>query len=267
MPVWAFRLGILAALGTLVIAFSAADNGWCTKATATEVAKGEGLGCFEYWLNRYQTLLGGVLALAGAYLAFSAVRSQIGQTERLEQERQRRETRAAQAGATHALDKITNYAAACITLIRDLDQDHLRGHKVPNLPVPSFPTETIAVLQGAVRHSSDDYAARFSDLIATSQIQHARLLGFREKLSKVDGGVEDAYTDLQQNLFDAADLYVRAGALFEYSRELRNPLFADTDAISNALYLTHYESRNWPLIDILLRARYEMAERQVPPRQ
>jgi hypothetical protein len=41
---------------------------------APVIAKGEALGAFEFWLNRYQTLIGALIALGAAWITVKETR-------------------------------------------------------------------------------------------------------------------------------------------------------------------------------------------------
>src|SRR4051794_35525172 len=93
----------------------------CTLGSACEVPsrrllmkQAGGIGCWEFWLNRYQTLIVGVVAFVGAFLTVQAVRAQIQQADRLEDERRERESYAARATLPLALSAITGYAEGCM---------------------------------------------------------------------------------------------------------------------------------------------------------
>ncbi|WP_128755038.1 hypothetical protein [Methylobacterium sp. GXF4] len=54
----------------------------CWDETTFKAAKiNEAVGCFEFWFNRYQTLIGAIAALAGAGIAWIGVRKQIDKAD------------------------------------------------------------------------------------------------------------------------------------------------------------------------------------------
>jgi len=215
--------------------------------------------CVEFWLNRYQTLIGGILALGGAYLAFSAVRQQISQVERHENERRERESNAARAVVTHALSKLNTYAGECVSVLRKHRPN--AGHVFVSGPInpPKFPHDVIPILQNAVRYSSSEFAVQFADLIAQAQIQNSRMSYISEKSSASPHGGA-TFTDLQGNIFDALDLYVRSGRLFDYGRIFLDYHIVETSKLREAFRLLDLDHDDWPLIKLRLDAR-EQAEK------
>jgi hypothetical protein len=95
--------------------WSSTSPGLCTAPPLEKALADKELGwCFEFWLNRYQTLIAGVFALVGAFLTVQAVRGQIQQADRLEEERRERESYAARAALPLALSGITiTHSSAC----------------------------------------------------------------------------------------------------------------------------------------------------------
>jgi hypothetical protein len=98
----AYATFLACALGFAV--WSSISPGLCTAPPVEKALADKEFGwCFEFWLSRYQTLIGGLAAFVGAYLTVQAVRSQIQQADRLEDERRERESYAARAALPLAL--------------------------------------------------------------------------------------------------------------------------------------------------------------------
>ena len=90
---WTISLALLLTVGVLGIWWAGEIRTKTGSLTAPD------FGWLEFWLNRYQTLIGGFVALGGAFLAFQAVRGQIAQLDRLEEQRRGRESYAARTAS------------------------------------------------------------------------------------------------------------------------------------------------------------------------
>ena len=77
-------------------------------------------GWAEFWLNRYQTLIGGGAALYAAWYAGRWVRRQIQHAREVEADRLARESYAARAVLPLALSSVSNYASDCLRALRGL---------------------------------------------------------------------------------------------------------------------------------------------------
>ena len=58
-----------------------AEPGACTATFGFGKDEIQAANCFEFWLNRYQTMVSGLLALSAAVVAYSAARAQIRHAE------------------------------------------------------------------------------------------------------------------------------------------------------------------------------------------
>jgi hypothetical protein len=72
---------------------------------------GVSLGDF---VDHWQTLIAGLLALGGAWWTVHAIRAQVGQAREVEVDRRAREERAAKVVLSLALSELTQYAKYCL---------------------------------------------------------------------------------------------------------------------------------------------------------
>lgn len=237
VSVWTYRLLVILGLLILLVFFSSSDGGFCTNTAAIAIGKDEALGCFEYWLNRYQGLLGGILALVGAALAFVAVRAQIGQTERHAQERRTRASNAARSILPPALSSITDYASQCIEQLKLLRAS--KSIQAKDLRFPSLPAHTIDVFKQAVEFADEKNADEFADLIAHIQVQNARLRDLINESRKRT--IHPMSYQVTNTMYDAVDLHARAGRLFDYARRFMDDRLVRYEDFSNSM--TNHELR------------------------
>lgn len=247
-----FRAGVLAALLALAMTFASSDGGFCNRETATAIEHRSTLNCAEYWLNRYQSLIGGVATLFGAILAFYAVQRQLSQNEKLEDDRRSREADAARSALPLSLSVLADYALNCIEILRDAI-----GSTTPNQPpiqLPAFPANLVSNLQDNIRYGSDIEASELAELLKVSQIQNARA---RNTIRIVNKSLTGNYrnTHLQSGLFDACDLFTRAGKQLEQSRGAFKP--------TKVIYSDYENTANLANLDLdqlsALRRRFERA--------
>ena len=214
--------------------------------------------CIEFWLNRYQTLIGAALALGGAFLAFSAVRQQIAQAERHAADKEKRDSNAARAVVTHALSKLNGYASGCVRALKSCRPTEGQHFARGRLHLPEFPEEVIPVLQDAVRYSDPPVAAQFADLIAQTQVQKARIESAVNKSN--DSEQSDlTFTELQDRIIDAMDMYARTEILFDYGRHFMNRGLVTAGDLRGSLLVFELDAEEWPRIDLRLKAQ-ERAE-------
>ena len=142
------------------------------KIVPAEIKDSNAFVCFEFWLNRYQTMLSGLLALIAGSFAYFAARSQIKSAESLEENRRQAEEVAARARLSLALSDITSFAEKSLEILKT----HLENHDEKTLDLlPNFPASTIAPLQNCIRFASKDKAKSISNLISLLQVFKARL--------------------------------------------------------------------------------------------
>jgi hypothetical protein len=186
----------------------------------------------------WQTLIAGLLALAGAWWTVSAIRDQVAQTQEAEREHRLREERAARAMLPLALSALVEYALDCIRLIEHYiptGGTAVRSVSDGGLVAPRLPDEALEPLQAVVRHSDDEIAKQVATIFGKLQIQRARLLGLIGR-SLRDASCPMSVPEGFDAVFDAADLHAYTVRLFEYARDvgaLREK--AGTDQIKGAL--------------------------------
>ena len=211
----------------------------------SKMESGGPFSCAEFWLNRYQTLIGGMATLLAAWVAFAAISSQMAQTEHLENKRLSQEAFAARSVLPFALDSITDYAELAL---RELDRHREDPRSELNLPI--FPVNVVPILKEAIRFSADDDRRGIADLIATAQVVAARSRGNLSSVSR------------SQILVDLADLYARASRLFEFGRVAMDRHRVSADQVRHAFRIARIDEEDWPLVTAMLNARHEAAQRR-----
>jgi hypothetical protein len=165
-------------------------------------------------LDRWQTLIAGLLALGGAWLTVRGIRQQIAQVTQIEQDRRLREERAARAVLPLALNALFQYTIDCITQLQPFIKQRHRNqamditHMVPKIPQAIFePLRTYA------KFGDSAMADKIQHLLHALQIQHYRLTTVFQKSYE-----NSTKADIIDNLILAADLNAQIYDLFDNAR-------------------------------------------------
>lgn len=236
----------------VVAACSAVSPSACEASPFTDAAaKGEATWCAEFWLNRYQTLFAGLLALGGAAATVWAIRLQIDTGKEAEADSRRREHLAAQSVLALALSTLGNYCEECVAYLRKLQRELPKQTPIHAInPAPRLPDKLVEPFMQCVRFTSDDKASQIANLLSVLQIQHARIVSLHNETI--------IQHSIDSRLLDTADLMARASKLFSYARGETNPF--QTERVTNAetlsaLIILKAAEEEFPSAFELLRAR------------
>lgn len=184
------------------------------------------LNCFIAWLDKWQTLISGVLAVAAATYAAVKLRQQIGlQKLQIDDERSRhdiaekRKQRAARVAMPDALSAICAYT------------DEVYSWLIGAAELPLAPEEALRTLKWAVEHLDGSGADAVVDLLVEYQVHRARI---------EDGG---RYMLDGDKLHDCMLLRYRASSLFDFARGTSKsasrsyPSFSEVEDVLQAFQL------------------------------
>jgi hypothetical protein len=163
------------------------DGSVCAARAAIEAsASPKADGCYEFWLNRYQTLISGVFAVLAALGSIYFLRRQIAVSEAQEAMRLKRRNAAARAMLQLSLNTICAYAkrsAESLEEMMDSLPPHLVGHWT-GTPAPlSLPDSAIEQIRGLIETVDVEQINAFSTIIGKIQVHEAR----REPLYTAEG--------------------------------------------------------------------------------
>lgn len=177
------------------------------------------IGSFIY---DFQTLIGALLALAGAWWGVSAIRKQIHQTEDLERRRISSKKEAARAVLPLTLSSITGYERELIGSLRMLHQQYNGQRFKPDAIVPSlpdFPYDVISSLKETIEFSTSVEVEIFARLLSNIQVCEARV---RSMFSSIEGSPHSRRSELRANveeyMLNAMVIHKRAESIFDYAR-------------------------------------------------
>lgn len=214
-----------------------AEPGACTATFGFGKDETQAANCFEFWLNRYQTMVSGILALSAAVVAYLAARAQIRHAENLIEKRRQTEAYAARATIPLALSEVCDYAGACF----DIFKSRLPNYKDRSpLDLPTFPSSAVKPLQDCIRFSDKDQAKKIADLLSNLQIFHSRVSG-KSRWRKAM---------LYERILDAVILIIRASELFDYGRRIEEGWMKRPDParIGRELRMNGFSSDQHPML-------------------
>jgi hypothetical protein len=244
---------LIIGFGMLIMVLEALEPAFCSPGKLGTAAVQQNVvifRCWEFWLNRYQTLLAAAAALGAAGASVFYLRKQIAQAEQHRQDQIRRDRAAARTVLPIALGAICQYA---IQSIQSLKVRHAGQTSEP----ANVPTEALEQLVATVRTLEVEHVLAFAKIAQEIQVHNARISGGNR-----NGPLNEV--DFHEHLLDAAEIYARASSLFEFARfrtdELPSELFADE--MRSALWSTGAEiNREGPL-----HAAVDRRERLYPKR-
>ncbi len=191
-------------------------------------------GCLDFWLNRYQTLLTGFIALAGALLGGFYLNRQINQTDAHERLRVSRKKIAARTLLPLTLTQFSEYAQQCMSVCASLRKHDWQGRiEAPaeiSFSCPEIPREALTSLTVNVEYSDNDVQDRLASLISFIQIQRSRLNGDCKRASANDFV---ATWSVDQRIAEAVVVFGACQSLFKYARR-ESELPDDIDIYSAA---------------------------------
>lgn len=165
------------------------------------------------WLDAWQTLTSGILALAAAAVGAWFLSKQIGLADRHETDRVARGHASARAALSFNLDRLWRYeesvAAYLNTQLVHISLGTLTAE------APTLDQQTVASLERMIANSSKDEIEPYAQLIGLLQVQAARLHGQWARSSAGDPPGEE---ELLDRCYDAIEATARINALFPYAR-------------------------------------------------
>lgn len=175
------------------------------------------------FIDQWQTLISGVLAITAALIGAVLLYHQTRQVREFELHRLGRRHAAARSTLPLVLSSIMEYAQ---TIGRDLRRlflaaqgDHVQREALIAWEVPPVPQGETAALAGVIEAASIDVGDAIADLIGNLQVQAGRL---RRLHADVAAGTADRRhipkSEIEEYIQDIADIYARCELLFDYAR-------------------------------------------------
>jgi hypothetical protein len=209
---------------------------------------------------QWETLLTGLGAVGAAFFTIASLRQQIHQTQQLATDQRRRRARAARATLPLALSQLAEYAISCIRELYDLrpyfqddgSVDRSRAEQgFSAWTLPHLPENVLSSLKECIQFIDDDPAEAIVQLIRNLQIQRSRLSQFISRFQLNDGVHPLLRMNIDQAMWDAAEVHARTSTLFPFSRGYPAGSFSVTrNRVREALSLAGC-FHNYDEIDVL----------------
>lgn len=234
-------------------------------AVALSVWYGADHGLFERngWLDQWQTLVSGLLAIAAALVGGSFVLAQVRQAAGQEKERLRRRHEAARATLPLTLSGLMEYARGCGRALRVL---HLssRGPAIGRaafeaFELPPVPATAVPALAEMIEASSPEVAEAIAALLRELQVQDGRLRSMkREMLDPHAHRRNVPKSELHEYMLDVADVYGRCEALLDFARNESEVAGSTPKAVDlkRALFLMGYHEAAFDELKALAERRH-----------
>lgn len=209
-------------------------------------------GINQEWLGFCGNVLGAVMTLIAAVIAWQAVQRQIRAQRIANEDTRLRREFAARAALPLSLSALHKYATQCITLLETL---HGRATFRTNIKFPQLPIQDIEAVRNALEHMSAPPAQQLATTLHFLQIQNARLSSLEDKLNT---GVINQF-EIEDRLIDAVDLAGLIDRSFSYARGpdfIAPKLGTDEFEAAFRLYL-HNDLEDYPMAKkkLLLRQK------------
>ncbi len=195
---------------------------------------------FAAWLQKWQTLVGALVATVAASIAFYNTTRSIRHTEKLETRRRKRKHAALRAVLPLALAQVIDYAARSARALNDLVHQCSGGALAPMTApadfVQSLPSEILESLADFIEYSDMDVRI-VEDTVAWIQIHDSRLRSLVERNRDPSGLHIVLQSEIKRNVIDAASIYAGAAAVFDYARRRQEQLPSTVlwEAVRNVL--------------------------------
>lgn len=167
-------------------------------------------------LDRWQDLIGGFLAIGGAFIGGAFIMRQIRSADRHVEDQLGRRNDADRAMLPLALSELSRYSKVCATVLATIIRsgDPVDDAVLLNQTalIPAVPADAVKIIRDFIESTADaKLRARFSVLLNKLQVQSARLLGLQDEGRHIILNVKDY-------LLDAAEIYGICSSMFEFAR-------------------------------------------------
>ena len=229
-------------------------------------------------LKDWQTLVGGVLAIAAAVLGGLFILNQTAESRRQEQARLARQQAAARSVLPLALSGLVEHAERIAVALDALRATAVR--RIVRAPTgttftaPQVDPKVIEPLRSVIESASELIGDRVAQVIAEVQVLDARVRSVEKSLHPASHGIMPGTSSLvtTYNLIDyiinAATIYARSAALFSYARRETDAApehFPTEHQLVTALNLLGFDQSTHEEIYGMARARAARHHSTSPP--
>jgi len=173
------------------------------------------------WVDHWQTLIAGALAIAAALLGGIFILKQINATREMEAESRRRKFDAARAIFPLTLSSLIEYSRACIRHLLRIyasKSTEIIPKTLDLATPPILPSDAIGELRILIEHAGQPFGDSIRILLTRLQIQAARLSSLVLELRDESDETLVTASNIETYLIDAVEIYARTEALFAFAR-------------------------------------------------
>jgi hypothetical protein len=202
-------------------------------------------GVSEPWLGFLGNIVGALVTLLAAALAWFAVRRQINAQADITNKARERMEFAARGILPLSLSALHHYAERCIEVLNTLPDPVALGTV---LELPDLPVQDVQEIRDALEHMNESSARVLVDTLHFLQIQNARIRPFKEKA--FDGSL--TRYEVQRRLIDALDLAALINRSFIYARgpDFKAPQSSAEELESSILQYGVADAEPWIQIEL-----------------
>jgi hypothetical protein len=175
-------------------------------------------------IDHWQTLIGGALAIAAAFVGGAFVNAQIQLARSQEAERLRRRHAATRATMSLTLSALMEYARLCGRALRILHlstrRADVRQAEMEAFELPPVPADKLDKLAEIIEAGRPDVGRAIAQVLNRLQVQDGRLRSSRAEVLDPHSRTRSVpKVVLDEYVIDSADLYARCEGLLSYARE------------------------------------------------
>ncbi len=175
----------------------------------------------QNWIDEYQTIITGIIALIIGAASVFALSRQFRQAEAFRRDEWAREMRAARPTLAFELVQLLRYSENCYSLLRkgyrDLTLDRHGMVQYPKFEneIPLIPQDAFATLKDNLKFGTPTAVAVISNIISKLQIQNSRLHALA---ANSEGDDKYSLSELHVYSVDSLELIALSVRMFPYSR-------------------------------------------------
>jgi hypothetical protein len=175
---------------------------------------------FVNWLDHWQTLVSGVLAILAAFAGAMLLRKQIAQTEGHERDRLRRRSNAVRATLPLTLSGFGAFAKSAVIELKNaqllLPANHI-GVLPPGFNPPVPPSELVNDLKEMIESTDDEAViSAMSEIVSEVQTLYSRMSSLNDPIQMAY--IVGSSLTMDQYIVQAARLYAIVEGLFDFAR-------------------------------------------------
>ncbi len=214
-------------------------------------------------IDRWQTLIAGLIAIGAAFIGGYFVNAQIKLTKAQEDDRRRRRHAATRATMPLTLSALMEYARLCGRALRQLylatPGEAARAEQMTGFDLPPVPGDKIAALAEIIEAGDPAVGEAIADLLSNLQVQDGRLRSTKADILDPHNPLRSIMKrELETYIIDAADLYARCEGMLDYARRTAETVGGEPSAadLKRALTLMSFHEAAFDPVKATIDRRY-----------